>query len=209
MSKTCDLVSSPGGFIITEKAINFCQFKAGAKILDIGCGTGATVNYLKENFKIDSVGIDKKTANSLQENIMVAQAENIPFPTKAFDGVLMECSFSMTENQSLVLQECHRILKNNWQLIISDMYAHYESVQLDGCLGRIDKKEDIISIIEKNNFKVELFEDFSHLLKTMWGQMIFDKGAATFYSELGTCSETMKRIKCGYFLIVAKKQDII
>ena len=162
------------------------------------------------NYNFDAHGIDNNVHKDISHNkIINASADNIPFASKSFDGVLMECSFSVTENQMDVLKECYRVLKTNGNLMISDMYALGEAAVLTGSLGRIDKKENIISIIEKNNFKVELFEDFSHLLKTMWGQMIFDKGVELFYSELGVCSETMKCIKCGYYLIIARKQDKI
>jgi hypothetical protein len=87
------------------------------------------------------------------------------------------------------------------------MYARGEAARLKGCLGRVDSKESIINILESKGFAIEHFEDFSQHLQAMWGQMIFEKGAKTFYCDLGVDPETMKRIKCGYFLIVARKKD--
>jgi len=52
-------INRPGGFEITEKAINFCKFPNNAKILDIGCGLGTTVDYLVQNHLFDAYGIDK------------------------------------------------------------------------------------------------------------------------------------------------------
>lgn len=85
------------------------------------------------------------------------------------------------------------------------MYARGEAAHLKDCLGRIDTKEAIVSLIEGNGFKIELFEDFSNHLQQMWGQMIFDKGAKAFYCDLDVSPETMKKIKCGYYLIIARK----
>ena len=142
-------------------------------------------------------------------NLIRSSAEEIPFPAASVDGVLMECSFSVMDDQAAVLKECKRVLKADGRLIISDMYARCEPAQLKGCLGSIETKENLISRLESNGFKSELFEDFSHHLQTMWGQMIFEEGARSFYCNLGVDAENMKRIKCGYCLIVARKKDVL
>jgi len=201
-------INRPGGFAITERAISLCGFNARAKILDLGCGSGATVDHLTQKYGFEAYGLDKKLELSdSQNNLFKAAAEVIPFPATSMDGVLMECSFSMMDNQNLGLRECNRVLKADGHLIISDMYARGEAAHLKGCLGRVDSKENIINTMESNGFTVEHFEDFTHHLQTMWGQMIFEKGAKTFYCDLGVSPETMKHIKCGYYLIVARKKD--
>ncbi|RPH30041.1 MAG: class I SAM-dependent methyltransferase [Bacteroidales bacterium] len=208
IKKSSCVINRPGGFIITDTAFCFCSFPNNAKILDLGCGSGATVDYLQQKYSFEAYGLDKKLELSvLQVNLIKAPAESIPFPATSMDGVLMECSFSMMDNQKTVLKECNRVLNANGRLIISDMYARGEAARLKGCLGRIDSKESIINIIESNGFTIEHFEDFTQHLQTMWGQMIFEKGAKTFYCDLGVDPETMKRIKCGYYLIVARKKD--
>ncbi len=202
---TNDKVSRPGGFIITERAISYCAFQKSAKLLDIGCGSGTTVNYLQQKYGFEAFGIDVDLQNG-QANLIKATAEQIPFPNSSKDGVIMECSLSLMKNQPVVLQECLRVLKPNGKLIISDMYARGESARLGGCLGNLDTKECLTSIVESNGFNVEIFEDYTHHLQTMWGQMIMDKGVQEFYCSLGVSPEEMKRIKCGYFLIVAIKK---
>lgn len=202
---TTEKVNRPGGFSITARAIEFCAFQMGAKLLDIGCGSGATVNYLQEKFNLEAFGIDIDLQNH-QNNLVKAAAEQIPFPNLSMDGIIMECSLSLMKTQSAVLQECFRVLKPNSTLIISDMYARGEPARLDGCLGKLDKKEYLVTLVESNGFKVELFEDYTHHLKTMWGQMIMDKGVHEFYCSLGVSPDEMKRIKCGYCLIVAVKK---
>jgi ubiquinone/menaquinone biosynthesis C-methylase UbiE len=201
-------INRPGEFIITDRALSFCSFPANAKILDLGCGSGATVNYIIQNYGFEAFGIDNATEfENVQSNLINTSAEKIPMQSDSMDGVIMECSFSLMDDQHSVLKESNRVLRENGLLIISDMYARGEAAILTGSLGRIDKKETIITTIENCGFEVELFEDYTQLLKTMWGQMIFEKGAENFYSELGVCADVIKQIKCGYYLIVAKKGE--
>lgn len=207
MMNTLSMIHRPGGYIITNRALGFCMFPTGVKILDLGCGSGATVDYLIQKYGFEAYGIDKNLELAdVQNNLIKASAEKIPFAVASMDGVFMECSFSLMDDQDSVLKECNRVLKTNGRLIVSDLYARGEPAHLKGCLGHIDKKEDIISRIGNHGFKVALFEDFSHHLQTMWGQMLLEKGAASFYANLGAPPEMMKHIKCGYFLIVAKKE---
>ena len=202
------VVNRPGGFIITDRALSFCVFPANTKILDIGCGSGATVNYIIKNYGFEAFGIDKTIISLINSTILTnANAEHLPYSTSSMDGIIMECSFSVVDNQETVLNECHRVLKDDGHLIISDMYARGESAYLQGCLGRVETKENVINFIENNGFTTTLFEDYSKSLQEMWGQMIFDKGAKAFYCELGVSPEEMKSIKCGYFLIVAVKKE--
>ena len=198
----------PGGFLITGRAFSICRFPAGARILDLGCGSGATVEYLINNYGFDAFGIDINPELELSSEIMLkASSGNIPFTDKSTDGILLECSFSLMENPAEVLRECFRVLKEKGKLIISDMYAQGEPAKLSGCLGRIDTKENIISFLEENLFNVVHFEDFTHYLKTMWGQMIFDKGVESFYCGLGVSPEVFKKVNCGYYLLIASKRE--
>ncbi len=205
-SPNCN-INRPGGFLITDKAIEFCSLNKDSKIIDIGCGHGATVDHLISNYGFSAVGIDISEKRS-GSSFFVNSAENIPFAESCFDAVIMECSFSLTENQDKVLAECLRVLKPKGYLIISDMYALGTPARLQSSLGLIDSKENIFSILFKNGFTINLFEDFSDQLRAMWGQMIFDKGATAFYCEIGASPEKMKLIKCGYFLLIATKKNV-
>lgn len=206
MGKIVRNIKRPGGFKITDRAISFCEFRKGAKILDIGCGEGATVDYLI-NKGFEALGVDKNPTNAAsQQNLTIGTAETLPFPNSSMDGIMMECSFNLMDNQQEVLKRCFEVLKPTGKLIISVMYARGKTKLENGCcIGRIVPKDEIIQKLETHGFFVKLFEDYSDELKTMWGQMIFDKGAKAFYCGLGVTPEKFKEMKCGYCLIVAQK----
>jgi hypothetical protein len=99
-------------------------------------------------------------------------------------------------------QSIERRKKKILELILCDVTAEFS-----GCLGRIENRENIISLLKENLFDIEYFEDFTHALQAYWGQLIFDLGAEAFYCSLGVDPGVLKRVKCGYFLIIAQRAE--
>lgn len=203
----CLAIDRPGGFTLTDKAVASCGFPPGARLLDVGCGSGATVRHLIRDYGLDAHGIDKAPCASWNRaNLSCACGEHIPFRDGETDGVLLECSLSVMHDPNQVLKECHRILKPRAYLVLSDLYARGEAADLKGCLGRVDTRETILRQVASHGFEIQCFEDFSEHLLTLWGQKLFEKGAAAFCAELGTDKGKLKAMNCGYFLIVARKE---
>lgn len=48
----------PGGLALTDATLHRCDLPANARILDVGCGVGATVEHLRETRQCQAVGID-------------------------------------------------------------------------------------------------------------------------------------------------------
>ena len=46
LREVCGDTVRPGGLTLSERAIAYCKFPLRAKIIDVGCGYGATVEYL-------------------------------------------------------------------------------------------------------------------------------------------------------------------
>ena len=42
----------PGGFLLTKRAVSNCGFEKDQKILDVGCGMGATVKFLIDEYDL-------------------------------------------------------------------------------------------------------------------------------------------------------------
>jgi len=85
-------------------------FKDCNRILDIGCGTGRVVEYLRKEMLIDAMGI---TINSLEvkEGISVlADMHEIPFEDESFDGVIAWDVLEHAVAPYIMLSEAHRVL---------------------------------------------------------------------------------------------------
>lgn len=117
--KTIDKIKN-----ITNAGVNF----KNKQVLDIGCGNGITLMYLRKHFDIKGVGIDisKNVIKELQENIKdanlsfyVGDHRNLQMiEHDQFDIIL---SFGVIEHfkeYGLALAEARRVLKPNGQLIL-------------------------------------------------------------------------------------------
>lgn len=98
----------------------------GLKILDIGCGTGETLSFLKEYldkpklYGIDNsqVAIDfaKKRGH---KNIRKVNALKLPYKNNTFDYILLLDVIEHIENDLELLQETKRVLKKGGKIIIT------------------------------------------------------------------------------------------
>ncbi|RQW84768.1 MAG: class I SAM-dependent methyltransferase, partial [Geobacter sp.] len=118
----------PGGFLLTERGLSLCGFSPGARIVDVGCGTGASVAYLQEKHRHRALGVDVSgdllPKNDRKGNItaVVARAEELPLSTGSCDGVLCECVLSLVTEPGRAVEEFSRVLRPGGFLILSDMY---------------------------------------------------------------------------------------
>lgn len=200
-------MNRPGGFLITERGLSFCAFSPGARILDIGCGTGDTVRHLRERHGLDAWGVDRDPdAMEDRAYLSCAAGEALPFPGDCFEGVLLECSLSVMDDPDRVLAEARRVLVPGGWLLLSDVHARGEAATFRGCLGRVESLPWLMARLRAPGFRLEHVEDFTPHLRALWGQRILEDGAAGLCAELGVDRARLKAIDCGYVLLVARKE---
>ncbi|CAH2213316.1 DVU_1556 family methyltransferase [Tepidibacter aestuarii] len=216
----------PGGFLLTNRAVLLCDISKGQKVLDVGCGMGATVDFLKSEFKIDAYGIDpsQKLIDRGREvkNLPIIKGigESIPYNNKSFDVVFTECTLSLMQKYEDTLQEIYRVLKPGGFVIISDVFAkepdyidELKNSNVQTCLrGLLDIGKLLIEI-EKRGFEVITLEDWTSLLKQLMVDIIFKYDSMDKFWNVTTCENCsdfktkLSLCKPGYFFMIAKKGD--
>jgi methionine biosynthesis protein MetW len=88
----------------------------GARVLDIGCGDGALLAYLRDTKGVDARGIDVSAANvagAVARGLSVVQgdadADLADYPDAAFDMVILSDTLQAMQRPAAVLAELVRI----------------------------------------------------------------------------------------------------
>ncbi|UWG95691.1 class I SAM-dependent methyltransferase [Dehalobacter sp. DCM] len=223
----------PGGYRLTDQAINFCGLKAGSHLLDVGCGTGASVEYLIKKYQLAAVGIDPSD-RMLELGIRRCAwlpikkgcAESVSFAKNSMDALLAECSLSDFSDLGQALQEFSRVLKSDGWLIVSDLYLRSMPGPAEGMGSRqneiesaptvpsgLMKKETIIMFLTVAGYDVILWEDHTDKLKQLSAEIIFKYGSLTeFWKNAcqgcqSRCTELPQDLRLGYYLLIAKKNS--
>lgn len=106
-----------------EKMLKFIrEFKAGGRLLDIGCAYGFLVNAAARNF--ESCGIDvsqfavKKSKEYCRGNVSRASAVNLPFKNESFDVVTIVDALEHMPHLNQCLNDIVRTLKKGGVLFL-------------------------------------------------------------------------------------------
>jgi SAM-dependent methyltransferase len=114
----------PGGRELTRRIIDALGIPPGARALDVGSGTGATLAELRE-CGLHAFGLDYSRSLAVQaaeqSPVAVGDAESLPFPPGSFDVVLSECVLSALPDKPAALSEARRVLAPGGHIVMSDM----------------------------------------------------------------------------------------
>ncbi len=162
-----DQAMRPGGLAVTRQALALCELPPGARLLDVGCGAGATLHYLGAECRLARLGVDAslKLLRRARQNDLVlplaqARGEHLPFAGETIDVLLSECTLSIFDTGQ-ALAEWGRVLKRGGHLMVSDVYvrnpegvAALRQLPPGSCIREAMPQAQIIEYIERRGCKL-------------------------------------------------------
>lgn len=117
--------------------------KSGARILDIGFGSGRDLIYFNNNgysaFGIDNVEEFVINAKNVGLNVELCDFHNMPY-SNSFDGIWACGSLLHSDNLPLAFENISKVLKNNGYVYISMKYGSGTSIENDKFYQYIDEE---------------------------------------------------------------------
>jgi SAM-dependent methyltransferase len=199
----------PGGLGLTARAVEGCAFAPGARILDVGCGRGTTVHYLR-SLGLEAIGLElaaklpEATSAGPPIPLLGGDGVHLPVASASLDGVFLECSLSLMPDLDGALAECARVLAPGGRLVVSDLYARSPATAPEppGCGPRFVTMDRLFAALGKRSFRLDTWQDCSADLVAFVARRLLDAA-----DETTLCDELARgrRVRAGYFLLLATR----
>ncbi|MBI9112918.1 DVU_1556 family methyltransferase [Maridesulfovibrio ferrireducens] len=198
----------PGGLALTDRALSLANIPRYSRVLDVGCGLGATVQHLNESHSFEAYGIDCSTRQleKAPSGLALSQADatNLPYANRSFDTLICECVLSLLPDIYLALAEFKRVLTPSGTLIITDIYQRGQtssSCISDSCATNPINVRQLNNTLNELGFHTTVQEDHSKMLVELAARLIFTGEKSIIPKE--SCCE-----KPGYMLLIAKLNEL-
>ncbi len=188
------LETSPAGLLdLTREACCLVGWGPGRRVLDVGCGGGASVSCLRREFGVSAFGMDLSQPRG--DVVFQGCAQSLPLASGSVDGILAECSLSAMPDRDTVITECARVLSPGGSLVITDLYARH------AVGGALFTRHELEERVTAHGFEVRLWQDRSEVLKQLLFRLIMGQNACD--GALQKIGE-WKNLRPGYFLLIAE-----
>jgi SAM-dependent methyltransferase len=134
---------------IWSKTLNYCSLSQGARVLDVGCGTGRWVRRLEEH-GMSVVGIDQSSEmlsiarkRGTLSRMVSGEVQNLPFCDESFEciSVVTVIQHIPPQEQVRALSEMVRVLRPGGYLFLIELIrghgAHVFSRLPDDWIGQV------------------------------------------------------------------------
>lgn len=174
--------------LMTERA----GITAGARVLDVGCGYGATALYLARDHgcEVTGINISEKELDLARQRASAAglsdrahfeygDFHSIPSPDGAFDVVWSQEAFLHGVSKQHIIEECHRVLRPSGRLVISDLVVREEmtAAERDAVYARLRLREmwsaeEYVEGLRAAGFTVVAHDDWGANVAPTYGAVV-------------------------------------
>jgi arsenite methyltransferase len=173
----------PGGRMLTERALDALAAPRGTRILDVGCGPGATAALAGARGH-SVVAVDRSMAAAAEAGssscpqAVAADAERLPFRTGSMDGAVAECVMSALPDKEAAAREVARVLRPGGRLVLTDVSREDPlPIELDSfmawvaCAGGALPSEGYKELLEEAGLEVRVTEEHPAALTDLLDQV--------------------------------------
>ena len=135
------------------------SLKNNSTVLDLGCGTGLLIKHFADETKL-YVGADisrellkyaKRKAQPFPNSTLVlADADNLPFPSQTFDAVFAVTLLQNTPHPNNTLAEIHRVSKARASIIVTGLRKRFTQEELSRKLQQASLEIKTLKLDEDN-----------------------------------------------------------
>lgn len=219
----------PGGLELTRRLVVQCDLPPQARVLDVGCGMGATVEQLQAVFGLKVIGLDLSPmllqagrARRADLSLLQSPGERLPLAAGQFEAVLAECSLSVMVDPARALAEFRRMLRPGGRLMVSDVYARNPAaipvlrrLPLHSCLSGAMSRPEIEARLVAAEFRLLDWQDHTAALTYFAGQLILAHGSlAAFWGcvaagqvEAAAIQQAVRLARPGYYGLIAATKE--
>lgn len=166
--------------------LRFLTLEPGARVLDLGCGTGPLLAAIGVAFpEVRTTGLDLsremlRTAQTrMGEHRALVQGDvtDLPFAHGRFDCVVSASSFHFWRSPATALAEIARVLKPGGQLVITDWCDDYLACKICDRVLRVVSRAhhriygsgEFAELLDANGYRVTTLEHYK--INWLWGLM--------------------------------------
>jgi len=162
--------------ILTRLLDDLMTGVSGTSILDVGCGTGATMSLLERYGEVTGIDISSKALAYCQEQgrsrLCLADGQSIPFSDGSFDLVTALDLLEHLEREDAGLREAWRVLKNGGYAVLVVPAYQFLWSGFDEFSGHFRRytREELKRVVEAVGFEVTKLSYFNTVLfPIVWG----------------------------------------
>jgi SAM-dependent methyltransferase len=187
------------------------------QILDIGCGTGATMGFLERYGQVTGIDVSPKAIRYCREQnqsrLCLADGASLPFADRSFDLVTALDLLEHLPQETRGLQEMRRVLKSGGRMILfvpAFMFLWSDFDRFSGHHRRYTRRE-LRQRVEEAGFdvvKISYFDTF--LFPAVWAVRAAENrlsGRRPACSDLDLPSDLFNRLLTSIFSLEASLID--